>query len=435
MQSNWDNGSDNADASANDDVSSVLSSLFGLQGANRRDNGQQYTISTQGITLADLSRLLNRGGIRIEDDDDDDDYEDEEFSPPGETADAPLAVPTGEPDPVGVELLMSGEFGSVSNKMRSREDERNVARHFLNRGSSSRPVHTKEPYLQDLVPNTNGTAVAKFDDNVYTAQFSADSSFFYTCGQDFRLHVFDMSAMPDSSGQTPRRHERNHEDQHLQTNLKVLKSVQGHHGRWTITDANLSPDNERLIYSSLHPTVYMTSVHDDSTLQTPIPFADTPSARRRRTWLDDYSSDSFGIYSTRFSADGNEVIAGGSGMIFVYDLLANRRTVKIMAHDDDVNSCTWADTASGNVLVSASDDSYLKVWDRRSLGSSNTPSGVLVGHTEGITYVSAKGDGRYVISNGKDQALRLWDLRKMRSSAEFERMGYNNYGMRGFDYR
>lgn len=48
--------------------------------------------------------------------------------------------------------------------------------------------------------------------------------------------------------------------------------------------------------------------------------------------------------------------------ILVYDLLADRRTVKIVAHDDDVNSCCWADTASGNVLISASDDTYLKVW-------------------------------------------------------------------------
>lgn len=46
----------------------------------------------------------------------------------------------------------------------------------------------------------------------------------------------------------------------------------------------------------------------------------------------------------------------------VYDLLADRRTVKIQAHSDDVNSCCWADTASGNVLVSASDDTFLKVW-------------------------------------------------------------------------
>lgn len=46
----------------------------------------------------------------------------------------------------------------------------------------------------------------------------------------------------------------------------------------------------------------------------------------------------------------------------VYDLLADRRTVKIKAHSDDVNSCCWADTASGNVLISASDDMFLKVW-------------------------------------------------------------------------
>jgi len=129
--------------------------------------------------------------------------------------------------------------------------------------------------------------------------------------------------------------------------------------------------------------------------------------------------------------------------------------VKIDAHQADVNSCCWADTASGNVLISASDDTFLKVWcvsaltsllskllkderrDRRSLGSSQKPSGVLIGHTEGLANVSAKGDGRYVISNGKDQALRLWDLRKMRTNAEYEEVASDNedYGLRGYDYR
>ena len=73
--------------------------------------------------------------------------------------------------------------------------------------------------------------------------------------------------------------------------------------------------------------------------------------------------------------------------------------------------------------------------DRRSLGTAQKPSGVLVGHTEGITYVSSKGDGRYVISNGKDQALRLWDLRRMRSSEEFDEIGHNEYHISGYDYR
>lgn len=73
--------------------------------------------------------------------------------------------------------------------------------------------------------------------------------------------------------------------------------------------------------------------------------------------------------------------------------------------------------------------------DRRSLGSSQKPSGVLIGHTEGITNVSAKGDGRYVISNGKDQALRLWDLRKMRTNEEYEEVANISYGTRNYDYR
>lgn len=89
-------------------------------------------------------------------------------------------------------------------------------------------------------------------------------------------------------------------------------------------------------------------------------------------------------------------------------------------------------------------DFFLRKWrrldtiihrDRRSLGSSQKPSGVLIGHTEGITNVSAKGDGRYVISNGKDQALRLWDLRKMRTNAEYDPVANADYGIYRFDYR
>jgi hypothetical protein len=125
------------------------------------------------------------------------------------------------------------------------------------------------------------------------------------------------------------------------------------------------------------PTVYMASTLDSSTTQIPIPFSD-PSSRSRNVWR---SEDSFGIGSCRFSADGNEVVAGGNGKLFgmlyhfgnifsncvltsreVFDLLANRRTIKISAHDDDINSCCWADTVSGNVLISASDDTFLKVW-------------------------------------------------------------------------
>ena len=46
----------------------------------------------------------------------------------------------------------------------------------------------------------------------------------------------------------------------------------------------------------------------------------------------------------------------------MYDLVGDKRVVKIKAHEDDINSCCWADTTSGNILVSASDDSFIKIW-------------------------------------------------------------------------
>lgn len=41
------------------------------------------------------------------------------------------------------------------------------------------------------------------------------------------------------------------------------------------------------------------------------------------------------------------------------------------------------------------------------------PPGVLVGHTEGLTHLHSRNDGRVVLSNAKDQCAKIWDLRAM----------------------
>ena len=61
-------------------------------------------------------------------------------------------------------------------------------------------------------------------------------------------------------------------------------------------------------------------------------------------------------------------------------------------------------------------------------------AGLFIGHTEGLTYVDSKGDGRYVLSNGKDQSMKLWDLRKMMSSDKAQHINPQQY-LSGFDYR
>ena len=61
-------------------------------------------------------------------------------------------------------------------------------------------------------------------------------------------------------------------------------------------------------------------------------------------------------------------------------------------------------------------------------------AGVFMGHTEGLTYVDSKGDGRYVLSNGKDQTMKLWDLRKMMSTEKSSTIDPSRHTT-GFDYR
>ena len=98
------------------------------------------------------------------------------------------------------------------------------------------------------------------------------------------------------------------------------------------------------------------------------------------------------VWSVRFSTDAKELVAGANdGQMFVFDLETQRTILRVNAHTDDVNAVAFADTSSSNLLLSGSDDSFIKVWDRRSL-SGQRASGTLVGHTEGITFVEPKGD-------------------------------------------
>eukprot|EP00076_Gallus_gallus_P033864 XP_024999402.1 DDB1- and CUL4-associated factor 11 [Gallus gallus] len=42
-----------------------------------------------------------------------------------------------------------------------------------------------------------------------------------------------------------------------------------------------------------------------------------------------------------------------------------------------------------------------------------TPGGAaLAGHRDGVTFIHPRGDGRYLVSNSKDQTAKLWDLRR-----------------------
>jgi DDB1- and CUL4-associated factor 11 len=104
--------------------------------------------------------------------------------------------------------------------------------------------------------------------------------------------------------------------------------------------------------------------------------------------------------------------------VIVYDLETRTPVLSLNNHRRDVNAVCVGDPSSPYIVYTGSDDATLRVWDRRSMGSGRE-AGVFLGHREGLTYVDSKADGRYVLSNGKDQLMKLWDLRKMMTMSQF----------------
>ncbi|GJW36553.1 LEC14B protein [Tanacetum coccineum] len=99
---------------------------------------------------------------------------------------------------------------------------------------------------------------------------------------------------------------------------------------------------------------------------------------------------------------------GGIIIIFidpmVYDLEAAWKMFGGMSQDKDVNNVFFADEAS-HLIYSGSDDNLCKVWDMRCFRSKEKSAGILMGHLEGIAFLNSRNDGRYFISNGKNQTI------------------------------
>jgi len=263
-----------------------------------------------------------------------------------------------------------------------------------------------------MVPSTKAEMIIQYDACVFSGQFSNDGNFYFACGQDFRVRMYDTSNPHD---------------------WKHYKTVEYPDGRWTLTDGSLSPDNRWLAYTSISSEVCLAPTNpDDRGDPYTMDLGGGPrGGGRRRGGFPPH--DGFGIWSIRFSGDGRQLVAGtNADCVVVYDIESRTVLNAVRGHRDDVNAVCFADSASPWVFYSGSDDSMVKVWDRRDLRDSRE-AGAFVGHIEGITYIDSKNDGRYILSNGKDQSMKLWDCRKMMSSARFRELDITREAT--FDYR
>lgn len=313
-------------------------------------------------------------------------FDDDESPPPADPNRFPK-VPSDE----GRQLMESGLFGALDTRD---HDRKRIARRILDRelgvGDNAWRKTNKELMAQEMIPSSRPEMIIHYPQPVCCGQFSDDGNFFYAGVKDFKVRMYDTS-QPYS--------------------WKHYKTVRVPLGQWNLTDANLSPDNRWLACSSLESTV---AIAPTDPRDTGDPYV--------LDLADSSRPINFAIFSLRFSGDGRNIIAGtGVNSIVVYDIERRQSLYHVRAHERDVNAVCFADKNSPHILYSGSDDATIKVWDTRSLGDGRE-AGAFVGHIEGLTYIDSKGDGRYVLSNGKDQTMKLWDLRMVMSTARFEEL-------------
>uniref|UniRef100_A0A8C9VK02 Ddb1 and cul4 associated factor 11 n=1 Tax=Scleropages formosus TaxID=113540 RepID=A0A8C9VK02_SCLFO len=239
--------------------------------------------------------------------------------------------------------------------------------HFCDCNSSSRlsflPNHVahKEMYHQ----------------KAFCGVYSEDGNMFLSACQDQNVRLYDTS----------------------RGRFALRRTVKARDVGWSVLDVCFTPDSSCVLYSSWSDYIHVCSLTGDNETHTALDL--NPDERR------------FCVFSLAASSDGKEVLGGANdGCLYVFDREQNRRTLKIDAHEDDVNAVAFADSSS-QLLFSGSDDALCKVWDRRTLQEDRPqPVGQLAGHRDGITFIHSKGDARYLISNSKDQSIKLWDVRK-----------------------
>ncbi|KAI3879600.1 hypothetical protein MKX03_017598 [Papaver bracteatum] len=226
--------------------------------------------------------------------------------------------------------------------------------------------------------------IENMDIRSYVSQFSADGSLFVAGFRGSHIRIYNVAS-----------------------GWKVHKDIRTGSLYGTIIDTSLSLDQQYLVYANMSPVIHMVDTRSGVDIQEALNFSANYDGER---------VDFFKIFSVKFSADGRDLVAGGSdGSMYLYDLERRKLSRKIEAHMADVNTVCFADEYD-HLIYSGSDDSLCKVWDRRCLKEEGKPAGVLVGHLEGITCVDSGGDGRYFISNAKDQTIKLWDIRNMSSN-------------------
>ncbi|XP_058057969.1 DDB1- and CUL4-associated factor 11 isoform X1 [Anopheles bellator] len=250
-------------------------------------------------------------------------------------------------------------------------------------------------------PNAFVDTVQKCDMKVFCGKFTGDGNQFITASQDTMIRVYDSS----------------------QCQYRLQRTMEAKHVSWSILDVDFSPDGQSFVYSTWADAVFVASL-------------DNLSSDGIQCLYLNSESQKLGVFSVCYSSCGKHILCGANyGYMFAYDLNTASCTLKapISTERPDVNAVGFVDESS-NIFFSGSDHGIIKLWDRRCMNESNPEAvGKLVGHSDGITFIDSRNDGRYIISNSKDQSIKLWDLRHMSPATTRRNIHYRNWDYRWDD--
>jgi WD repeat-containing protein 23 len=104
-------------------------------------------------------------------------------------------------------------------------------------------------------------------------------------------------------------------------NWREKSSIAAQHISWTVTDMDVDPQEQFLIYSSIDPYIRLV---DLETLQRKQEFLNLSESGE-----DEYHRGS-GIMSCKFSGDGKQIVCGTKAAeVLLYDLVSGRLVTKV----------------------------------------------------------------------------------------------------------
>ncbi len=115
---------------------------------------------------------------------------------------------------------------------------------------------------------------------------------------------------------------------------------------------------------------------------------------------------SFSVNGCAFSPDGQLIISASDDCTLkVWDARTGEMLRSLVGHSAYVNGCAFS--PDGQLIVSASDDCTLKVWDARTGELLRS----LVGHSSTVNGCAFSPDGQLIVSASWNSTLKVWDAR------------------------